>query len=186
MRFVFKQKAVQKICDMIAPKDNCTIVGFGDWRGPNGTPISRRCTGPLQEIKRKLRGRNNVWMLNIDEHCTSKRCCGCACDLVNMRSGDGCDKPNSKVHKVLHCQKSRNDEPNQARCGWTFDRDFNASKNILLLTMCIVGSEARPERFCRKQPSNVTKSRQKQPKKQRECDVHVSREHEEPKAKLLY
>jgi hypothetical protein len=30
LRYVFKQKAVNEICDMIAPSDQFTVVGF--WR----------------------------------------------------------------------------------------------------------------------------------------------------------
>jgi hypothetical protein len=49
LRYVFKQKAVNEIC-MIAPPDQFTVVGFGDWNGPGGTCIKRRYCGPLQDI----------------------------------------------------------------------------------------------------------------------------------------
>ena len=40
---------------------------------------------------------------------------------------------NNKVHKVLHCRNSVGSEPSLARCGATWNRDVNASKNILML-----------------------------------------------------
>ena len=151
MRYVFKKKTVERICDMIAPKDKPgVVVGFGNWRGPNGTPISRRCMGPLQDIKRVLNSRSNVWMVEIDEMYSSKRCCNCHCDMVNMRSKDA-NNMTTKVHKVLHCQKCSNNE-SSTRCGSTFDRDVNASKNMLMLLMCIVYGSPRPARFCRSTP----------------------------------
>jgi hypothetical protein len=36
-----------------------TIVGFGDWNGPNGTLIKRRYSGPLPEIKKELKRRTD-------------------------------------------------------------------------------------------------------------------------------
>jgi hypothetical protein len=155
MRFTFKKKTISKICDMIAPRDRCVVVGFGNWKGPNGTPISRKCVGPLQEIRRELKSRSNVGMLEIDEYCTSKRCCHCHGDVKNMRAGvkvDGKIQNIKKVHKVLHCHKnstSASNIPMNDRCGKTFDRDFNAAKNILLLTRNILEKQPRPERFQR-------------------------------------
>ena len=155
MRFTFKKKTISKICDMIAPRDRCVVVGFGNWKGPNGTPISRKCVGPLQEIRRELKSRPNVGMLEIDEYCTSKRCCHCHGDVKNMRAGvkvDGKIQNIKKVHKVLHCHKnstSASNIPMNERCGKTFDRDFNAAKNILLLTRNILEKQPRPERFQR-------------------------------------
>lgn len=151
MRYVFKKKTVGKICDMIAPKDRFVIVGFGDWRGPNGTPISRKCTGPLQEIRRELKARRNVCMHEVDEAYSSKRCCQCHGDVANMKvkvTLDGETKKTKKVHKVLHCQKS-SVNGSEIRCGNTFDRDFNAAKNILFLTMSFIKGWPRPERFKR-------------------------------------
>jgi hypothetical protein len=106
MRYVFKKKTVSKICNMLAPRDRIVVVGFGDWRGPNGSPISRKCTGPLQEIRRELKARSNVSMYEVDESYSSKRCCCCHGDMVNMRAKVLGEEKKKKVHKVLHCQKN--------------------------------------------------------------------------------
>jgi hypothetical protein len=127
------------------------IVGFGDWRGSIGSPISRKCTGPLQEIRRELKARPNVCMHEVDEAYSSKRCCCCHGDTVNMRVVVKSETGKKKVHKVLHCKKSSMNG-SEIRCGRTFDRDFNAAQNMLFLTRTFIKGWPRPERF--KRPSS--------------------------------
>jgi hypothetical protein len=157
LRYVFKKKVVSKICDMVAPRDRVVIVGFGDWRGPNGSPISRKCSGPLQEIRRELKARPNVCMHEVDEAYSSKRCCCCHGDVVNMRVVAKGETRKNKVHKVLHCQKSSMNDGSPIRCGRTFDRDFNAAQNMLFLTRTFIKGWPRPERF--KRPSSPPPTR---------------------------
>jgi len=160
LRFVSKKKAINSMCGVIAPPDKVTIVGFGNWRGPNGTPIRRRCAGPLQEIKLQLSGMPNVIMLTIDEFRTSKTCHGCRRELTKMKAVETKVKwfngekvvtsATSRIHKVLHCRSSQSDPITRGRCGATWDRDTNAAKNILMLTECEVMGDPRPDAFSRK------------------------------------
>jgi transposase len=53
-----------------------------------------------------------------------------------------------RIHKVLHCKRSVRDGP-QDRCRATWNRDVNASKNILMLLMLEVLGMERPAAFCR-------------------------------------
>lgn len=157
LRFVMRQKAIHKICNIIAPAGETTVVGFGDWSGGARSPISRRTSGPLNDIKRELQRMPNVHFMSIDEHLTSVTCHGCKKRLVNMRAmttkykkTDGVrDKvtSHSRVHKVLHCSNSVN--RSTGRCGTTWNRDVNASKNILHLTIEELNGRARPAHFCR-------------------------------------
>ena len=152
LRFIYKKKAINDICNMIAPREKITIVGFGDWGGGNGTPISRRCAGPLQEIKKELKLRDNVFLRSINEKRTSVTCHNCNCRLTNMRADsvrikrDGTKEVQmkSKIHKALHC-KNRHD--GTSHCGTTWNRDVNASKNILMLLMLKVRGWPRPVAF---------------------------------------
>ncbi len=57
MRFVGKHKAVDAICDLLAPRGKRTVVGFGDWSAGSSSCISRKTCGPVQEVKRAL-GKN--------------------------------------------------------------------------------------------------------------------------------
>ncbi len=157
LRFVGKQKAVDDICKTIAPRDGrSTVVGFGDWSGLGGScPIRRRCAGPLQAIKFQLSKRPDVLLTSVDEFKTSQTCHGCFNKLCNMRAdstrvsrGVAVVTRGASIHKVLHCKKSR-DDGSESRCRATWNRDVNASKNILMLLLLETTGEARPPAFCR-------------------------------------
>lgn len=157
LRYVSKKKAINVICNQLAPKGIDTIIGFGDWNGGNGTPISRRCAGPLQEIKMELGGRSNVRMLSVSEKYTSCKCHTCHNRLTNMKAittkvkqknvfqESSRKQEMSKIHKVLHCRNSVGDT---SCCGATWNRDINAAKNILMLTMFLLHGFKRPDAFC--------------------------------------
>ena len=155
MRFLrkrFKMKAVNDICDLIAPSDKFTVVGYGDWKGSPGSPIKRKCSGPQQAIKRELlrrQSKGRCLFAHISEFRTSILSSDTWERMTNMhaksvtRQWDGTlkeqDKP-SKVHKVLHCKNSGKT---------TWNRDVNAARNILMLLMRRVNGQARPQEFCR-------------------------------------
>lgn len=151
LRYVHKQKAIKEICDMIAPVGSMAVVGFGNWKSAN-SPVSRRTCGPIQEIKLELQRRTNVIFRDIDEFRTSITCHYCHCQMKNMhaRSYNRREKTVtnlvSKVHKVLHCV-NRNCRP--GRAGHTWNRDTNASLNILMLTLGLITGEPRPSAFTR-------------------------------------
>ncbi|PNH01563.1 hypothetical protein TSOC_012543 [Tetrabaena socialis] len=155
MRSVFKRKAVGDICSLIAPAGKITLVGFGNWSGGKGSPISRRTCGPLQEIKFRLRRRPDVFLKELDEYRTSVTCNGCLQVLSNMRAMstvvDRYDQSKAvrrtRVHKVLHCRSSDGGPSN--RCGASWNRDVNASRNLLMLMMCHVLGYERPPAFTR-------------------------------------
>ena len=155
MRYCGKKQAIREICLFIAPDGVPTIVGFGNWNGGAGTPISRRCAGPVQQIKLELMNMDNVVFVNIPEKRTSQTCHHCLQKLTNMRAKsmvynkrerrmDARDV--TKIHKVLHCKSSNGGH--ESRCGTTWNRDANAAKNILMLTMYEVLGFERPAVFC--------------------------------------
>jgi hypothetical protein len=162
LRYCWKNKQVHEICNFIAPQrlpdDHVTIVGFGDWKGGHDTPISRRTSGPLQEIKMELRSRANVLLLDIDEFRTSITCHKCHGKLCNMKAAHTVRVnhktntrnvlTNQKVHKVLHCKSN---ECRKSHNHTTWNRDVNASMNILMLAMHLLEHRDRPLAFCRSQ-----------------------------------
>ena len=165
MRYVFKQKAVSDIASMIAPNGVFTVVGFGDWSGPGGTPIKRRFCGPLQEIKRELARRTESCLLrSIWEYRTSKVCSVTKTELVNMfaesttfdrKVGAKVPQPRSRIHKILHC---RNSKGASRLHGGTWNRDVNAARNILMLLQLEVRGAARPVEFMPAQLSTRRKA----------------------------
>ena len=98
---------------------------------------------------------DGVYLLSVNEFRTSKTCNGCLCELTNMsvkeaivHAEDGTlGVRRKRIHKVLHCKNS--DGGNRNRCGNSWDRDVNASKNLLMLTMCHVLGYERPPAFTR-------------------------------------
>lgn len=159
MRFCRRKAAISWLCDQIAPKRVSTVViGFGNWNGGSQSPVSRRSTAPLKDIKSELQSRTNVVLGHVDEYKTSCTCHTCQHRLTNMkadstiwrRDDNGKKRKvvvHGKIHKVLHCRNS--DERSSGRCGTTWDRDVNAAKNILMLTMKLLKGESRPAPFCR-------------------------------------
>ena len=162
LRYIHKHKAINEICDMIAPKGQLTVVGFGDWSGPGNTPIRRRFCGPLQEIKKQLKRRTfktsediepTVVFKSIWEHNTSMTCHYTFKPLVNMKAVTHVykgklkkvvRKESQKIHKVLHCKPSEVGECHR----WnTCNRDKNAARNILMLLMLEVRGFDRPSEF---------------------------------------
>ena len=158
LRYQGKQRAIEKVCDLIAPPERTVVVGFGNWSN-SGSGISRSCSGPIREIRQRLSRRPNVCFKNIDENYTSCTCHGCFARLTNMRAdtvrvkvnkkGEVVRKEvaNNKVHKVLHCRTSVGSEPVLARCGATWNRDVNASRNILMLLETWIMGFERPKPF---------------------------------------
>ena len=169
-RYVGKQKAVESVCDLVAPRHKLAIVGFGDWSNL-GHGIRRTCSGPVKEIKRRLSRRPNVLFRSVDEFRSSCVCSCCHGRLTNMRAhsmvrrrvwpeaedeGEGRQPslqlvavPHNKVHKVLHCRNSVESAVVQRCCGATWNRDVNASKNILSFLRAWIDGEPRPSAFLR-------------------------------------
>ena len=158
LRFCKRNELIEEICDFIAPEGKPTVVGFGNWKPGNKSPISRRTCGPLEDIKRALDKRAHVYLVLIDEFRTSIMCHRCHCRLSNMKAFTTRTKNGEKttttvpvkVHKVLHCRTS---ESGANCCKTTWNRDVNGSKNMLMKTMLHLYGWELPTAFVRsKQP----------------------------------
>jgi hypothetical protein len=165
LRYIYKYKTIKKICDMIAPDKKTTyFVGFGDWSGGHKSCISRKAAGPIQDIKRELRRRSNVYLKHVDEHLTSQTDSDTHLRLSNMRANktiklkNGTRKTlkNQKVHKVLHCKTSDGRCPKGCQ-ETTWNRDINASINILELFKLEIAGEERPQVFRRSANTKIIK-----------------------------
>ena len=159
LRYVHKQRAIEDICNSIAPRGSKTIVGFENWGGVGSTPISRKACGPLKEIKRRLNERNgnDLLLVSVEKRRTSIICNCCHHRTKNMhahahrRVQDSETKQFAKtatkvkIHQVLHCQNSMCLQLGAP--GRTWNRDVNASLNILLIFLCTVYGLPRPPAF---------------------------------------
>ena len=152
-RYVHRQKALDDICRFLAP-DPGSVVAFGDWSGGYKSPVSRRCAGPIADIKRRLASTPDVRLVVVDEFRTSVTCNRCRGRLTNMRARSrvrardgGWRETFGRVHKVLHCRNS--DGASGCQGAWTWNRDVNASRNILVLVEHEMRGQARPAPFAR-------------------------------------
>lgn len=159
LRYVHKQKTVHSIVEMIAPSEPGvkTLVFFGDWKGGSSSPVSRRTSGPIVLIKKELLRRDDVLFRSVDEYNTSKKDHNTWEDMVHMRAETTTRKRNEdgtrkktfgKVFSVLHCKNSAV-WPLVAWRETTWNRDVNASKNILMLGLFELLDYARPPAFSR-------------------------------------
>ena len=171
LRHIYKQKAVKDIVDMIVNPnpDVLTLVGFGNWSGGSRSPISRQHAGPIQMIKDKIGRRPNAAIKSVDEYMTSQLDSNNLVKLVNMRAktvkkmrdGSKVERLNNKVHKVLHCKPS--DGCKLLACTeTTWNRDVNASRNIMKLFLHELNGLARPAAFCR--PEKTARCRGSSPR----------------------
>jgi hypothetical protein len=113
----------------------------------------------------------------VDEYNTSKTCSGCHCALSNARAMSYNHKEGSvatkrsRIHKVLHCSSSAKSEGLPC-CGTTWNRDVNASLNILRLGVLEIFELPRPAAFVRKATPNRTRRGSASTKRREEtCDV---------------
>ena len=163
-RYIYRAKAIDAICDMIAPRDGkFSVVMFGDWNGGHGSPVSRKTCGPLQEIKFRLRASPHVDLRSVDEFRSSVTCSNCWARLENMRASTTKwswrnrrmeTQLRSRVHKVLHCSNSVNAGESPC-CGTTWNRDVNASRNILRLGVYDAFGVERPRVFRRETNTQI-------------------------------
>jgi hypothetical protein len=154
-RYVYKQKTVSAICDLIAPEGKYNVIAYGDWSGGNGSPMKRRWSGPQEDIKRELQRRRNVLYWSMWEYRTSVTCHETWRRLSNMRARSTkydrvtktmvLGEKRVSVHKVLHCRSSVGVKGRHG--GGTWNRDANASRNMLMLMMLVVLGVERPKEF---------------------------------------
>jgi hypothetical protein len=117
--------------------------------------------------KRELQQRRNVLFWSMWEYRTSITCHSTWRQVTNMRARSWkydrdagkqvLSDTKSRVHKILHCRSS--DGVKGCQGGGTWNRDANASRNILMLLMLVVLGVERPKEFT---PAVSAARRQKQ------------------------
>jgi hypothetical protein len=124
---IHKQKEIDRILNWIS-NNNTKVLAFGDgsrFHGFHGTSPG----GPVTSIRRYARKKGYRTFM-VDESYTSCRmsCCKTS-DAKHPRKENG-----EPVHGLYICQK----------CYRVWNRDYNASRNILRLAQCVVTGEPRP------------------------------------------
>lgn len=161
LRYVHRQRAIREICEFIAPSSTevRTVVGFGSWNPGSDSRVSRRASGPLQEIRQMLAFRTDVTLVPLDEYKTSSVCSCCHGALTNkkdhsfQRLTGAMSHRKRTVHKVVHCQHGNTAKHREMHLGTTWDRDANAARNLHVLLLHRLRGTERPVAF-RRAPRN--------------------------------
>ena len=146
-RHIHAKKKLTALCKRLTAQAGAhTLIGFGDWSLGKGGVIKGCTPGPSGRLRKELRKYARV--VDVDEYCTSKVCNCCKqASLVNMSrwrrsESDLRARRRVAVHGVLHCSTS-------GCLSRTINRDINASRNILELTLALLWEQQRPECFRR-------------------------------------
>ena len=123
-------------------KQKNTIIGFGDWSKKNSI-IKRHPSTPTIKLKTEMRKYATV--IEIDEFRTSKlcSCCNSICKnvkgvVINKKNGR---KKYQRLHQIVRCIKNE--------CARCWNRDVNASINIMNLLKCKILGKRKPKEFMR-------------------------------------
>ena len=145
-RFCACKKKLHQLCTRLAAHGKRTLVGFGDWSIVTAAGVVKGCRpGPSTRLRRELKRYATV--VDIDEYRTSKTCNTCKLhsfeNMLHRVHDDATDRMKShKVHCVLHCKTS-------GCLSKTVNRDVNASRNIMELTIHLLCGQPRPPCFSR-------------------------------------
>ena len=120
-----------------------TIIAFGDH-----TQGQRQMRGlePTKDIgMRRLLRKHGYGVYLVNEFRTSKLCHKCKCDTEKFQH-EFSKKPKTfgmslLVHGLIRCKNGK--------CGIKWNRDYNASLNILEIAWSLVEGKGRPREFCR-------------------------------------
>ena len=147
LRYCASKKKLAKLCRALTARSGSrTLIGFGDWSVATASGVIKGCRpGPSTRLRRELRKYATV--LDVDEFRTSKTCNCCKQrNLSNMihrlRDGQTGTFMSKKVHSVLHCGTS-------GCLSATVNRDVNASRNILEITVALLKGNWRTICFLR-------------------------------------
>lgn len=160
-RFALKTSYLDRSADALAGKQTLskedirqlnrsplprTIIGYGDCGAAHRSPIKGWPRAPVKTFAKNLARRCELVL--VDEYRTSKIHSSCTSSkyLTNQMAPRTCRGgvlKLVKVHQVLHCKTRK------GGCGWTVNRDVNASKNILAVLMNQLQGIQRPARLAR-------------------------------------
>ena len=144
-RYCASKRKLHQLVAALARHGKRTLVGFGNWSIARGGVIKGCTPGPSGRLRKELQ--RHATVMDVDEFRTSKTCNCCkqrsfehmVLTTVDEETGA---RSRRKLHSVLHCKTSD--------ClSMTVNRDVNASRNILELTLAQVAGRPRPACFCR-------------------------------------
>jgi hypothetical protein len=131
-KFMRTQKSYDKFLNKVEEIFGPDIVlGYGNWS--RKTQMKGHIPTVGKGLRKVISKRfNNI---TVDEYKTSKICYNCHCETDNIKIN------NKKVHRLLSCKNKD--------CETIWNRDLNASLNIMNLMTCFLHAKKRPDAFKR-------------------------------------
>ncbi|RLN57138.1 hypothetical protein BBJ28_00025521 [Nothophytophthora sp. Chile5] len=144
-RYIFMKNKLRELCAKLTVRAGAnTLIGFGDWSATDYGGFIKKCpAGPVKKLEKELK--RYCIVDSVPEFRTSKLHADCHRELTYQYTLRTCKDGivrRVKVYSVLHCQHN-------GCFGMTVNRDQNASKNILLLTLPHFLGQDRHPAFCR-------------------------------------
>ena len=158
--YIDKQKTYDKLCKRVngdekgREVEGKTLVGWGNGgtnrKGLKGSKMP--CKGFKKEVERQC---SRVYLEEVDEYLTTKMCSKCGCETQGVKVWkEIMDSKGDKSVKKVEIYGLRRCKNNGCRITW--NRDVNASRNILKILLCSLRGEERPSYLLRKQGVSET------------------------------
>jgi transposase len=136
------------------------LIGWGN--GGNGSGKLKGSKVPGKAFRKYIEKNTSIVVVDVDENLTTKMCSNCGFETGMMKEyrtikrvteekGEETMYKNVKVYGIRRCKN--ND------CRITWDRDVNASENILKILLCHLERKDRPTYLCRKSKDLVSDAR---------------------------
>jgi hypothetical protein len=162
-----KQKAFGKLAKRLQGdnEEEKVLIGWGN--GGDGSRL-KGAKVPGKGFKNYIKKNTKMKVIEVDENLTTQMCSKCCrktrmmYKIKEMKKGEGeinNEDENGKVFRKVsiyglkHCKE----------CHMIWDRDVNASENILKVLLCYLREEARPTYLCRKRKNKNRPGIEKSP-----------------------
>jgi len=145
--YCYSQKSVDKFLNRISEVfGSDIIIGYGNWS--RSTQMKFYEPTMNKGLRKLIHKRYDT--ITINEHNTSKKCCGCHQDLCHHR-----DTENKEIFRLLKCSNC----VSSANKKIVFrTRDVNSAVNIREITSLWIREQRRLPVFCRTNKSSFTTS----------------------------
>ncbi len=143
--YCYSQKSVDKFLNKISEIFGSNIIiGYGNWS--RSTQMKFYEPTMNKGLRKIIHKRYDT--ITINEHNTSKKCCGCHQDLIHHR-----DTENKEIFRLLKCSNC----VSSANKKIVFrTRDVNSAVNIREITSLWIQEQRRLPVFCRTNKSSLT------------------------------
>lgn len=145
--YVYSQKSIDKFLNKIGEifgSEKDIVIGYGNWS--RSTQMKFYEPTMNKGLRKLIHKRYDT--LTINEHNTSKKCCGCHQDLSHHR-----DSENKEIFRLLKCSNC----VSSANKKIVFrTRDVNSAINIREITSLWIQEQRRLPVFCRANKSSFT------------------------------